>query len=259
MEKIICLLPLLPLRKEPSHKAEMTSQLLFGEKADIINQNDDWIEVKTCFDNYTGWMEFKSAEIFEPSSSDDKWAVNPFPILSLKKNDREIYIPAGAEFPIPDDTGYFKINGITYKLNISEHLLSENQNTKLSELALKFENAPYLWGGRSILGIDCSGFVQILFKIEGITLPRDATDQALVGATINSIDKSAIGDLLFFNNDEGRIVHAGMIISPGRIIHSSGFVRIDKIDSKGIFNETTTKYTHSLKIIKRVDSALYCQ
>jgi len=230
----------------------MTSQLLFGEKAIIMNQNDEWVEIKTEFDNYAGWLELKSVEIFELSTNPLDWITNPIPLLTLKKEKTKMTIPAGSEFPRPDPMGCFEMNNIVFRLNKSELFYSIEKKINIAAEALKFENSPYLWGGRSIMGIDCSGFIQILFKIGGVALPRDAKDQAEVGIIIDSIEKTRIGDLFFFNNEAGQIIHVGMLIEPGKIIHSSGSVRIDNIDNRGIYNQKSGKYTHSLKVIKRL-------
>ena len=113
-------------------------------------------------------------------------------------------------------------------------------------------NSPYLWGGRSPFGIDCSGFTQMVFKLNGIKLPRDAYEQAEIGKTLNFIEETQKGDLAFFDNEEGKIIHTGIIIDKNKIIHSSGKVRIDNLDHYGIFNAETGKYSHNLRLIKKV-------
>lgn len=253
MRRIISLLPLIPIRKEPSHRSEMTSQLLFGEKALFLNEADEWVEIKTEFDNYIGWIELKSVEPFELNTDHNIWGTLPLPLLSITKENYEMIIPAGSELPSTDKMGCFEINNIFFKHELSTLTNAVKQNNNIAAIALKFINAPYLWGGRSILGIDCSGFIQVIFKIKGIALPRDAKDQSEVGNKIESVEKSEIGDLFFFNNEAGYIIHVGMLIEPGKIIHSSGSVRIDSIDNKGIFRQKTGKYTHLLKMIKRLD------
>jgi gamma-D-glutamyl-L-lysine dipeptidyl-peptidase len=248
MNRIISQIPIVPMRREPSHRSEMVSQLLFGERAKVLKFKGDWLQIRTEFDNYTGWVELKSVEDFEPLDKELDWIVNPFPLIKIRKEGRIMHIPAGAEIPNPDYNGYFEINGNNYQIEQANLKKSDD----LISLALKFENSPYLWGGRSLLGIDCSGFVQILYKISGIKIPRDAKDQCESGTQIKAVDETRPGDFLFFSNNAGQIVHVGMLIEPGKIIHASGSVRIDRIDNKGIYNEKLQKYTHTLQIIKRI-------
>ena len=118
--------------------------------------------------------------------------------------------------------------------------------------AFYFLNSPYLWGGRTPFGIDCSGFVQIAARLSGISLPRDTQEQAEEGEIINLISEAKPGDLAFFDNIDGRIIHVGIILENGQIIHASGKVRIDTIDHQGIFNEESKKYSHQLRVIKRI-------
>ena len=128
----------------------------------------------------------------------------------------------------------------------------EHTETAIEELATKYLNAPYLWGGRSIWGIDCSGFTQLVFKMLGIKIRRDAYQQADQGITLGFIEEAEPGDLAFFDNEDGKIIHVGILLGQGKIIHASGKVRIDRIDHQGIFNEETGKYSHKLRIIKRI-------
>ena len=126
------------------------------------------------------------------------------------------------------------------------------QKKKLIENALMYLNAPYLWGGRSPLGIDCSGFTQMVYRLQGINLPRDAYQQAEVGTTLSFIEESDPGDLAFFDNNEGKITHVGIILEENHIIHASGKVRIDRIDQQGIFNTEIGTHTHKLRLIKSI-------
>lgn len=239
---------LIPIRDEPSHRSEMTSQLLFGEKATVLNETDEWFEISTEFDNYTGWLEKKSVEDFREENLKKVWMTNPLPLLTIEEDNKKIRVPAGGEIPVPDESGYFIINERRFQFDPSVIEISKS----IVKTALKFENAPYLWGGRSIMGIDCSGFIQLVYKINGITLPRDTKDQCKEGSLVSSVDETISGDLFFFSNKEGKINHVGMLIEPGKIIHSSGLVRIDRIDNKGILNIKSGKYSHTLNSIKRI-------
>ena len=122
----------------------------------------------------------------------------------------------------------------------------------MTSTAYLFLNAPYLWGGKTPLGIDCSGFTQLVYKINGVKLKRDASDQALQGQTLSFIEESEPGDLAFFDDSEGNITHVGLLLENHRIIHASGMVRIDKIDQSGIFNIETQSHSHKLRFIKKM-------
>jgi cell wall-associated NlpC family hydrolase len=122
----------------------------------------------------------------------------------------------------------------------------------LIDQALKYFNAPYLWGGRSPLGIDCSGFVQVIYKMVGYALPRDASQQVHCGTSLSFVEETKPGDLAFFDDEEGRIVHVGIIWEKHKIIHASGKVRIDNVDQFGIYNLETKRYTHQMRVMKRI-------
>ena len=138
---------------------------------------------------------------------------------------------------------------LSYSLNSSKY---SSQGEIIIFSALQMLNIPYLWGGRSSFGIDCSGLVQTSFKVAGIKLPRDASEQSKCGDLVYSIVDSKAGDLAFFENENGKIVHTGILISQDKIIHSSGYVRTDVIDKVGIFDLTTHEYSHKLHSIKRI-------
>ena len=131
----------------------------------------------------------------------------------------------------------------------------ENPKSKdnLVNTALHYLNSPYMWGGKSPFGIDCSGFVQCVYQLHGVQLPRDAYLQAEHGETLGFIDESEAGDLAFFDDEEGKITHVGIIMSDYHIIHAFGQVRIDRLDQTGIFNNALNKHTHKLRVIKKIE------
>ena len=252
----ICHLSLVPIRKEASHKSELVSQLLFGECFEQIEQNGDWLNIRCAHDNYEGWVhQSQQTTLTLPEFSELKRG-KPFltyDMVQLLINQNSIYsILLGSTLP------WFwgnacRIGSNSYVFDGNAHLpdLSEGSKT-IIEHAYMYLNAPYLWGGRSPFGIDCSGLTQMAFKLCGIYIKRDAWMQAEQGSTVHLLDEALPGDLAFFDNEEGNITHVGILTAKNKIIHASGSVRVDSIDHHGIFNSQTKKYTHNLRLIKRM-------
>jgi len=247
----ICELAIVPIRKQPSDCSEMINQILFGEIYEVIESQNKWIKIQLNHDGYKGWIsinqfiEINKKDYIFLKSHNSKVVNEKF--ITLIKNKIPFEIVIGSFLPF-FKKNYLTVNDISYKLDKS---LNKN-NYSLLEKAKLFLNTPYLWGGRSIFGIDCSGFMQILFRLEGKTLPRDAYQQAKEGVLIDSLKNSQSGDLAFFNNNKGKIIHVGMIIEKDKIIHASGRVKIDLLDKKGIFCQENNIYTHNLITIKRI-------
>lgn len=246
MSLYICKHTLVPMRMEPDHRSEMVSQILFGEYAQIIEEYKNWVKIRLEFDGYKGWVE---REIPEPSPDpvQEKLIISR-PLITAGNNGQSVYLPAGAEIPLPDKGGIFRFS------NQEFHLKGRftGPNEKITAIAGKFEYAPYLWGGRTVFGIDCSGFVQLVHKIRGITLPRDASQQEETGMLLKSCDELREGDLMFFTNEKDSITHVGIYLGNKRIIHASKSVRTDTVDEKGIYNKELKKYSHLLHSCKRV-------
>ena len=252
-----CNVPVMPLRGEPSHKAEQTSQLLFGEKAEIIEvDNRDWAFVQVTWDGYKGWCK-QSQLAMIPKKEYNK----EVKYLAATHNDKlimpegEMWLPLGSELtwlkggkikPV-NEAGKFKGK----KLKIKKAVL--NCET-LKNAALQYLHAPYHWGGRSIAGIDCSGLTQMAFKLCNHSIPRDAAMQALEGELVDFLQHTQCGDLAFFDNKDGKIVHVGILLDNQTIIHatdSSGRVVIDRIDQGGIISVSLRKRTHNLRMVRR--------
>lgn len=246
----------IPVRLTHNHRSEMVSQLLFGETYEIIRSKDNWLNIKCTLDNYEGWIDAaQHTAITEKdfngiSLQSIGIAIDLF--YSAASSDKSIALVTGSSLPFFDGIN-FKLGKEKFIYN-GQAVMADQIRTvnMLEKVALRFLNAPYLWGGRSPLGIDCSGFAQVLYKCIGIALPRDAYQQADIGKTVNFAEEATLGDLAFFHNDEGKIIHVGMILKDKKIIHSSAMVRIDSFDHFGIFNADTKKYSHQLKIIKRI-------
>lgn len=246
-------LSVIPMRAQPSECAEMVSQLLFGDAYLVVEEESNWLKIQTCDCDYEGWIDKKLFNLLPESEvvsylNAPKQIVNePFTFVKIKDQAVAFPIFIGSSFPTPQN-GIVKLGNILFEMDSS----SSNSSDNFISFAKKFLHAPYLWGGRSIAGIDCSGFSQLVYKSMRIAIPRDASQQALKGETVDFVAESKPGDLAFFQNDEGKIIHVGIIIGEGKIIHASGWVRIDIIDETGIYNVDTHTYTHNLRIIKRL-------
>lgn len=251
MDRIVSYIPLISLRKEPDHRSEQISQLLFGETAEVIDSKGEWSLIRTSFDGYTGWAEQNAFQGVSSAFSSNRKSIISEPLARISNENGEMIIPAGSEIPEPDNEGCFFID--KKKWYTSDCKKSDSGNTKelISSTAQKFLNAPYLWGGRTVFGIDCSGFTQVVYKIHHVNIPRDSKDQSMNGQTISSLSQALADDLLFFSNSNGDITHTGILLENNLIIHASKWVRIDKVDEDGIFNIQLNKYTHQLSCIRR--------
>lgn len=251
-------LSIIPCRSEPADPSEQTSQLLFGEHYKVIEERKKWVRIRSSLDKYEAWIDRKQhAEITEEEYKrldSDRHATCSLELVGLATNvsTKEITpIPMGSTLPLLKN-GSFELGSDHYQFDGQFiHQLSKDKN-KIVENAYMYLNAPYLWGGRSPFGIDCSGFSQIIYKLNGIKLPRDAYQQAEIGITLSFVEEAEPGDLAFFDNEEGDITHVGILLEDNYIIHSSGKVRVDRIDHQGIFNAKEHDYTHKLRLIKRI-------
>lgn len=251
-------LSIIPVRREPSEKAEMVTQILFGEKYEILETIEKWAFVKMLFDGYTGWIDLKMIVDLDSNMPEDKsnfMCVETFNIVNRADTWGNKLLVPGSNLPyFNKETKEFKIADVDYLLSEKIPELNDNESLRerLINYALKYFNSPYLWGGRTPYGIDCSGLSQIAYKLINIALPRDASQQVNIGETLLFVDEAQPGDLAFFGDEEGHITHVGMIWKQHKIIHASGRVRIDNIDQEGIYSEEMKRYTHKLRTIKRI-------
>jgi cell wall-associated NlpC family hydrolase len=251
MKNIVCHLAYVPLRKEPDHRSEQVSQLLFGETALIVDSRQEWLRIKSDFDHYEGWIEKASvSEADKAFISSVKRIVNE-PLVHIISENSSILVPAGAEIPDPDSDGKFIFTKRTWQIQHFDPFALSHKKEDITRTALLFLNVPYLWGGRTIFGTDCSGFTQTVFKMHGIKLPRDARDQEKTGSPVGALKDAKPGDQLFFRNEQGLISHTGILLRDHEIIHASKYVRIDKLDDTGIYNREMRSYTHRLNSIRR--------
>jgi gamma-D-glutamyl-L-lysine dipeptidyl-peptidase len=250
----ICENAFIPLRAGMSHKSEMLSQILFGELFEIQISRGDWAKVRLLHDNYEGWVDETTITLLDENSEAIAFFENPavcHETVCLGVNSDKILIPNGAK--IPSAKNDFHINKNHYKIPSDFKTVdSTNRSETIISAATRMMNTPYLWGGRTAWGTDCSGFAQYLYALAGIKLPRDASQQVNLGRTLSFVSEAQPGDLAFFDNEEGQITHVGIICEQGKIIHASGKVKIDSIDHQGIYNKNLKRYTHNLRVVKSI-------
>jgi len=233
----------------------MVSQVLFGEHFEIIERGPDWCKVQLAYDQYTGWLstsQFANIDLNEFNKLNKEQCCVSFDLVQIMTLDNSLFsIVLGSSMPHFKDRTC-RLETTVYRFEGTVKCPEKLLTTKgIVENAYMYLHSPYLWGGRTPFGIDCSGFTQMVYKLAGIKLKRDAWQQAEQGSLIHLVDESKPGDLAFFDNEEGRIVHVGIILAKNQIIHASGKVRIDSLDHHGIFNQESKKYTHNLRLIKR--------
>lgn len=252
-----CRLSLVPVRAEARESSEMVNQLLFGDLYRVLEYTPkrEWLRIKAQADGYEGWIGSKLHHAVTKDFYEEAQQRPPVASMEicgkLHLPGQVLHVVLGSLLPIAEQALFYadehvKFDGKTHTIRKIKDL------TILKDFAFHYIDSPYLWGGKSPFGIDCSGFVQMVYKLGGYQLQRDASQQAKEGAAIASLAEVTLGDLAFFHNPEGRITHVGMALPEGRIIHASGRVRIDRLDEKGIYNEQEKTYTHSLSHLRRV-------
>ena len=249
----ICNLANIPLRIEPSDRSELVSQVLFGEHFTVLEHTQKWSRIHLVYDDYEGWIDNKqftkiTEEQFEQLSKDS--IVLNSDLIEYITSPKNILIP----IPLGASLSFLNYEAINTENFSFEGLKISGIKPKsnLINTAFMYMNAPYLWGGKTPFGIDCSGFTQMVYKLNGYKLFRDASQQASQGEALSFIEESEPGDLAFFDNDEGNIIHVGIIMDDNYIIHASGKVRIDRLDHLGIYNAEENKHTHKLRVIKKI-------
>lgn len=242
-----------PLRAEPNHRSEMVSQVLFGEYMKVLESKGEWSYIQLEQDGYKGWMESIQLNLVDEKEYEKfiettkvKVLVDFAPVLidGVKVN-----LLKGTNLPFYAN-GFFIFN--SKKVPFLDAVISQKQNReKVAKTAKSYLNTSYLWGGKTPLGIDCSGFSQIVYHLNGYSIKRDASQQAKEGTLVAFLSQAQEGDLAFFENKEAKITHVGIILANERIIHAAkGKVRIDKLDQEGIYNDELKEYTHHLRMVK---------
>ncbi|MDE3251264.1 MAG: C40 family peptidase [Bacteroidota bacterium] len=253
MDFVYCKVPAAPLRKEAAHRSEMVSQLLFGETAEILAQSGLFTQLRCRYDGYEGWCQ--TSQLCKIGAAEVE---NQLPLLSgdwdslIEYQQHPMHIPMGASLGLwLGDKKYSAPESVKMTGTVCDPATTVFSPEAIRERAFQYLNTPYLWGGRSVYGIDCSGFAQQVYRFFHRPLPRDAWQQAGIGEVVGFLQESVCGDLAFFDNEEGKITHVGILLGTDTLIHSSGQVRVDRIDTQGILNAETGERTHRLRIIKR--------
>lgn len=259
--KGISLYSVIPVRSDAREGAEQNTQMLFGELAQVLEEQDRWTRIRLDSDGQEGWVDTK---MIAPIAGDDlkaykaalkKAATVAFPMTYAvsENNGQTIPLTAGTRLTNYQD-GRFEVLGVGFRIDPSMVITAPrelNQETLLQTVRF-FINTPYLWGGKNALGMDCSGFTQIVLSLFGKSLLRNASEQVTQGDPVNDLSQAKAGDLAFFDHEDGRISHVGIVIDPERIIHCSGRVKVEKLDPTGIFNAETGEYSHHLTQIRRL-------
>lgn len=253
----VCSVSAAPLKAAATHQSEMVSQLLFGERAEVIDTtNTGWVKVICEWDGYIGWLRENQLQLVSYKEYKKQLHHINTGIKDVVENveSKSLLSPGSSLFQLRKK--YFLWNKNFYFKGDKIKLKSvKKDKERISKIVKQFVGSPYLWGGRCIMGIDCSGFTQMVYKMINIRLPRDASQQAEEGNAVSFLQEVQCGDLAFFDNAEGRINHVGILLNQDTIIHateSSGCVTIDMIDNGGIISKNLKKRTHSLRIIKRI-------
>jgi gamma-D-glutamyl-L-lysine dipeptidyl-peptidase len=256
----VCRLSVVSVRKEPDDTAEQVTQLLFGDHYEVteVTKDKKWLRVTINFDKYTGWIDAKQHQPISKEYYDHinnaEFKITTDVTASLLYNKSPLMILMGSIIPI-SSAELFKMEEQFAFNGEAKNVGQKREFEFLRTIAQKYLNAPYQWGGKSPFGIDCSGFTQMVFKIAGYRLSRDAWQQATQGRAIATLAEGSPGDLAFFRNPEGKIVHTGILMGPDKIIHASGKVRVDHLHEEGILNADTKIYTHRLSHIRRILAA----
>ncbi len=252
----ICKMASVPMRAEPSDRSEMVNQLLFGEHYTVLEIHPKWVRIQLAHDAYEGWIDIKQFDAIDTAYFETLQAQSPvfsnllIDSLHNEKGDFLTMLLYGSPLPV------FKENSLLFgsvRIPFSgESSVPQKKRENIIQAAHTYVGAPYLWGGRTPLGIDCSGLTQMAYRFAGISLPRDASQQALVGEVLSFIEEAVPGDLAFFDNVEGQITHVGILLHNNHILHASGQVRIDLLDQSGIYDQKANRHTHKLRLMKRI-------
>lgn len=244
----LCNHSIVALREQPSDLSEMTSQVLYGECFKVLEKRKKWSQIRLSFDSYEGWLDNKQFQWIEKTDYVQFTSKKELLCLDLVNfvSDENQQLQ-----PIVLGSILNSCQLLKHRFECEKSVGNKDKN-RLIETALMYLNTPYLWGGKTPFGIDCSGFTQMVYRLCGFQLKRDASEQAKQGDALSFIEESSPGDLAFFDNDQGAIIHVGIIMENNHIIHAHGKVRIDILDQTGIYDANRRVHTHKLRVIKSI-------
>ena len=236
------------MRNENSHKSELISQLLYGDCFKVISKKNEWLQIATITDDYSGWIDYKQTQLITKSEAEDiSFTINSYSsslVDYIETSENKLI-----SLVLGSNVGATKFLGHGFKGSI---IKGKKPKSNLLKIASLYLHSPYLWGGKTPMGIDCSGLIQMIYRINGYNIPRDAAQQVKLGETLSFIDESEVGDLAFFDDEDDNIIHVGLLLGNNYILHAHGEVRIDRIDQTGIYNVKTKRHSHNLRIIKKL-------
>jgi len=247
----LCKIAMMPMREEPKHRAQMVSMLLFGEMYEILETQEHWHKIISLHDNYEGWIYSRKPLFVDEDFLEKYNAESPVYATNALFQQHGLSLPFGARLPLYKNGEFYQGGQKHFYYGAYMEALKNASGADIISIAENYFGTPYLWGGRNIMGIDCSGFTQMCYKLCGITLPRDAYQQAEIGETVINLVEAKAGDLAFFS-ENNRVTHVGILTGDGHIIHASEWVRKDKIDENGIYNNDLETYTLKPSSIKRL-------
>ncbi len=251
----ICNITVAALKSEPNHKSELETQILFGESVKALGEEiGAWIKVETCWDSYQGWV-LKNQMCWQNQEVVPEYILSPQGGY-VYKNGSKLIMPFGASLPYLNNHNFafgnnaFSVDGALWQPNTN---LLNNKN--LNNICTAYMHAPYMWGGRTNFGIDCSGFSAMVYKYFNVPLMAKASWQCTQGQVVDFLQNIVGGELAFFDDENGDITHVGIMLNESEIIHASettGFIAIDDLDNEGIINRLTGKRTHHLRVVKKI-------
>lgn len=256
MNYAMCYLPTIPLRLTAEDGGEMATELLFGDACVVYEHDKTWARVRNKADGFEGWVTTKMLTPVDQAEYD---AYDPTiqPVVTSyyaeafrEETGEHLLLTGGSVLPDYRPDGTFRVKDTRYRLAPSH--VDELRGESVLETAVHYLNSPYLWGGKHAMGIDCSGLTQVVFRMHGVQLLRNSSQQAGQGELVPFLQDARPGDLAFFDHHDGPISHVGIVADGGRILHATGNVHFDRLDAEGIYSEERGFYTHHLRLIKRM-------